>query len=253
MKHLCLKLNLGILESRSSAEVRPSSSQGLSVLWRCLLATAFLSASVQAMAVDLLNGEEINELCAGCHGEFAQGGKQGVYPRLAGMPAPFIARQLYLFRDRKRPNMAMLEYVDHRQMPDEDIEDVSAYLATIELSTYLPPVDETAPDFDALARLLAAKQVMQIPPAPGDADNGRKLYRRECGSCHGKEGWGDEKEAVPMLTGQYTSYLWRQIDKYRKGLRIHDPDDPEDRLLLEFTDDELRDIFAYLSLADDPS
>lgn len=215
-------------------------------------AASLLFGLTPAHALDLRNGRDINEVCAGCHGEFGQGGKQGEYPRLAGMPAAFIARQLHLFRERRRPNMAMLEYVDHRQMPDEDIEDVSAYLASIELPTRLPPVDENAPDFDALARLLAAERVMQIPVAPGDAESGRKSYRRECASCHGRTGWGDEKTAVPMLTGQYTSYMWRQIDKYRKGLRIHDPDDPQDRLLLEFSDDELRDIFAYLSLADDP-
>ncbi len=256
MKHLLFKFkfNIDILKPRRSTGLglRPAPPRGYAMPWRYFTIAVLLSVQCPTSALDMLNGEEINELCAGCHGEFAQGGKQGVYPRLAGMPAAFIARQLYLFRDRKRPNMAMLEYVDHRQMPDEDIEDVSAYLATIVLPTYLPPVDENAPGFDALARLLAARRVMQIPIAPGDADNGRKLYRRECGSCHGRQGWGDEKESVPMLTGQYTSYLWRQIDKYRKGLRIHDPEDPEDRLLQEFTDMDLRDILAHLSLADDP-
>ncbi len=217
-----------------------------------LLAFLLLLISGTAAAVDLYNGEEINELCAGCHGEFGQGGKEGVYPRLAGMPAAFIARQLYLFRDRRRPNIAMLEYVDHRQMPDEDIEDVSAFLAAIELPISLPPMDEDDPNFDAYARLKAAERVMQIPPAPGDAEQGRRLYKRECGSCHGREGQGDDKDAVPMLAGQYINYLWRQIDKYREGLRIHDPDEPEDRLLLEYSDEDLKDIFAYLSRADDP-
>jgi cytochrome c553 len=220
-----------------------------------LIAALLLSPAMAATAaaVDLRNGEDINETCAGCHGEFGQGGKEGEYPRLAGLPAAFIARQLHLFRERKRPNLAMLEYVDHRQMPDADIEDVAAYLAAIELPTQLPPLDHAAAGFDALARLEAAKKIMQIPPAPGDAANGARLYRRECGSCHGRDGQGDEKEAVPMLAGQYTGYLWRQVDKYRKGQRIHDPSDPEDRLLKAFTDDQLRDIFAHLSLLDDPS
>ena len=62
---------------------------------------------------------------------------------------------------------------------------------------------------------------------------------------------GDEKEAVPMLAGQYTRYLWRQVDKYLAGIRIHDPSAPEDRLLAEFDKQELRDIFAYLSVLDD--
>jgi cytochrome c553 len=199
----------------------------------------------------MANGEEINEVCAGCHGEFGQGGKEGEYPRLAGQPAAFIARQLELFRDRDRPNMAMIEYVDHRQMPDPDIADISAYLAAIELPSKLPPVDPDAPNFDAFERLLQAKRVIQIPRAEGDREAGRRLYRRECGPCHGREGWGDPDQAVPMLGGQYTSYLWRQVDKYAKGLRIHDPDAPDDRLLQEFSRAELRDIFAYLSTVDD--
>ncbi|MCB1858014.1 MAG: c-type cytochrome [Gammaproteobacteria bacterium] len=206
---------------------------------------------VDAHEFDPENGEEINEVCAGCHGEFGEGGKEGEYPRLAGMPAEFIARQLHLFRDRQRPNLAMVEYVDHRQMPDGDIQDIAAYLAGIELKTKLPPVDESAPDFDAYARLLASKKIMQIPRAEGSQAAGSKLYRKECASCHGKMGEGDKKKAVPLLAGQYTNYLWRQVEKYRNKIRIHDPDAPEDALLSEFTDEEIRDIFAYLSVLDD--
>jgi len=196
-------------------------------------------------------GREINEVCAGCHGEFGQGGKDGEYPRLAGLPAEFIAAQLLLFRDRSRKNMAMVEYIDNRQMPDEDIAHIAAYLASIELPSRLPPADESAPGFDALQRLMDAKQVMQIPLAPGDVQAGRRLYRRECASCHGGDGMGRDKGAVPMLAGQYTSYLWRQVAKYIDGQRIHDIDAPDDELLADFTDEELRDIFAYVSTLDD--
>ncbi len=210
-----------------------------------------LLAVLPAFALDLENGEEINEVCAGCHGEFGQGGKEGAYPRLAGLPAAFIARQLHLFRERKRPNLAMIEYIDERQMPDSDILDVSAYLAGVDIPSRLPPVDENAPDFDALARLRLARRIVQIPRAEGDIQAGRRLYVRECAACHGKQGEGDDGQAVPMLAGQYTNYLWRQVDKYVKGIRIHDPDAPEERLLKEFTEQQLTDIFAYLSVLDD--
>ena len=200
---------------------------------------------------DLDNGEEINEVCAGCHGEFAQGGKDGEYPRLAGQPAAFIAKQMHLFRNRARKNLAMVEYVDHRQMPDPDIIDISAFLAGVELPNRLPPANENDPNFNAYERLMATKRLMQIPLAEGDPDTGKKLYKRECASCHGGSGGGDEKDAVPMLAGQYTSYLWRQVDKYIGKLRIHDESEPEDDLLSDFSRKELRDIFAYLSTADD--
>jgi cytochrome c553 len=196
-------------------------------------------------------GEEINDVCAGCHGEFGEGGKEGEYPRIAGMPSAFIAKQLHLFRDRKRPNMAMVEFVDERQMPDDEIQHVSIFLSRIELKTKLPPVDETAEGFNAYERLLESSAIMQIPRAEGDIQKGEKLYKKECGSCHGSDGFGDQKKEVPMLAGQYTNYLWRQVEKLRNRVRIHDEDDPEGELLDAFSDEELRDIFAYLSTVDD--
>ena len=205
----------------------------------------------QAREPDMLNGEDINELCAGCHGVYGEGGKQGEYPRIAGQPYQFLVDQLVLFRERKRPNLAMVEYIDDRQMPEPDIQDISAYLAAIELPTRLTPIDENAADFDALARLEEAKRVLQIARADGDVEAGRKLYQRECASCHGRDGMGDEKDAVPMLAGQYTNYLERQVVKYIAGIRIHDPSAPEERLLADFKAQELKDIFAYVSTLDD--
>ncbi|MCU7808709.1 MAG: c-type cytochrome [Candidatus Thiodiazotropha sp. (ex Semelilucina semeliformis)] len=216
---------------------------------KTLLCVLFLPGL--SLAIDLENGEEINEVCAGCHGEYGQGGKEGEYPRLAGMPSAFLAKQLHLFRDRKRPNLAMVEYIDDRQMPDEDIQDISHFLEKIVLKTKLPPADESQAGFNAYERLLESKRLMQIPLAPGDVAQGKKQYRKECGSCHGRDGLGDMEKAVPMLAGQYTNYLWRQVKKYREHIRIHDEEAPEEELLKEFSDEELTDIFAYLSTVDD--
>ena len=210
-----------------------------------------LIQSLPAREYDPDNGEEINEVCAGCHGEYGQGGNEGEYPRLAGQPAQFLVKQMHLFRDRKRPNMAMIEYVDDRQTPEEDIQDISRILAETKLKTKLDPVDETAPDFDAYARLLESKKLMQVPLAPGDVERGRKLYAEECASCHGKEGWGSHKKETPMLAGQYTNYLWRQVKKLRKRLRIHEEDEPDQELLDDVKDSDLKDIFAFLSTMDD--
>jgi cytochrome c553 len=201
---------------------------------------------------DLDNAVDINEVCAGCHGEYGQGGKDGEYPRLAGLPAAFIARQLELFRSRDRENLAMVEHTDHRQMPDLDIRDISAFLAATELPSQLPPVDETAADFNAYERLMATKRVVQIPRADGDPVAGERLYAKECASCHGRDARGRERDAVPMLAGQYTGYLQRQVDKYIDKRRVHDPSDPDaEELLAAFTAEELNDIFAYISILDD--
>ncbi len=219
--------------------------------YACLAFSAlYFFPAVLCAAADLENGEEINQICATCHGEFAQGGKQGEYPRLAGQPAGFIESQLKLFRARARTNMPMLPHTEQRELPDNDITDVSAFIAQIQLPSQLPPIQEN--NFDALKRLKDAKKVLNIPRTEGNAEHGETLYRKECQSCHGQRGAGKADKAVPMLAGQYTDYLWRQVDKYLHKQRIHDPDAPnEAELLAAFSKQELQDIFAYLSVCDD--
>ena len=217
---------------------RPSTLFLASLLW-----------AVQTQAFDPENAEEIHEVCATCHGEYSQGGKQGVYPRLAGLPAEYIERQLILFRTRKRPNMPMVEHTDERELPDSDIADIATYIARIELPKKLPPIDEE--NFDPYQRLLLAERTFNVARAPGDPGQGEKIYNKECRSCHGDEGWGRPDKGAPFIAGQYTEYLWHQVELLLERKRIHDPEEPDEELLADFSEEELRDIFAYLSIVDD--
>ena len=200
---------------------------------------------------DKVIGDEINQVCAGCHGEFGMGGKEGKYPRLAGLPIKYLIKEIVGFRERKRPNISMVEHVEERQLPNNELIDIAIYLNKIKLANRLSKIDETAPDFDAYARLQEAKRTLQIGRAKGDIKAGEKLYKKECKSCHGKQGEGDQKDATPMLAGQYLEYLWRQVDFYIKGKRLHDEDDPEEEFLKSFSKEQMRDIFAYISTLDD--
>ena len=221
----------------------------------CLLFTlsSTLSATAKEHDYDKYNGDDINQVCAGCHGEYGMGGKEGKYPRLAGMPVSYIFKEMIAFRDRTRPNMPMVEHVDNRQMPDGDVMDVSIFLSNIKLSSRMSEVDENASGFDAYARLLEAKQTIQIPKAKGDIKAGEKLYKKECKSCHGKDGMGsiDDEEITPQLAGQYTQYLTRQIRLYTELKRSHDKEDPQEEFFKSFSAEQMRDILAYASVLDD--
>ena len=203
----------------------------------------FLLAAVQlAGAQNLERGKDINATCAGCHGEFGQGGKKGEYPRIAGQRAAHIADQLKAFRNRTRLNLPMFPYTQEREMSDQDVEDVSAYLASVELPTQWP---EFKPDDDALTRLTAMEKVMIIPRAPGDLDNGKKIYSKECFACHGKDGMGRGK--FPRLVGQYSNYLMKQMTSFVKGERSHDEVEMVG-ILNQLKAQDLQDILAYLTL-----
>ena len=205
-------------------------------------------ARAEAPVIDLELGEEINETCAGCHGEYGQGSIDGEYPRLAGLAAEYIARQLRLFKQRQRLNIPMLPYTNERELPEEDLISIAAYLASIQLPTKLPPINEA--EFDALARLQASKKVVNIATYPGDVESGRTFYKKECASCHGRDGYGDDKNYVPQLAGQYSRYLLKQVENIRAAERFHDEAD-DAGIFREYTDDEIAAMLAYLATLDD--
>lgn len=199
-----------------------------------------------APAADEDKGKEINGVCAACHGDFGQGGKRGEYPRIAGQRAAYLKDQLKSFRARKRINIPMYPYTQERELPDEDIEAVSEYLAAIRLPTKWPEFKDTD---DALTRLEATEKVMIIPRAEGNIENGKAIYQKECFSCHGRDGRGRGK--FPMLIGQYTNYLKKQADAYVKGERPHD-EEGTTGILNKLSEKDIQDILAYLTTIQDP-
>ena len=52
------------------------------------------------------------------------------------------------------------------------------------------------------------------------------------------------------MTGQYTQYLLKQINAYKSKARHHDYD-PEDDTFTNYTEEQIQDLLAYLSVADD--
>ena len=198
--------------------------------------------------IDIDYGEEINETCAGCHGEYGEGSLDGEYPRLAGLDARYLARQLRYFKNRKRVNIPMIPYATERELPEEDVLSVAAYLASIKLPNKLPPIDESG--FDAYKRLQASKLVLNIARYPGDVVAGQQVYSKECAGCHGNEAEGNDRQLIPPLAGQHSLYVLRQVNRFQKGERIHDS--PRDEAIFQaFSDTEIGDILAWLSTLDD--
>ncbi|MCW8932263.1 MAG: cytochrome c [Gammaproteobacteria bacterium] len=214
-------------------------------LFFLLTSLSFISAYAEEAEIDLDLGEEINQVCAGCHGEFGEGGKNGEYPRLAGLPAAYLSAQIKLFKEEKRKNMPMRPYANERELPDEDIPSVSAFLSQIKLTSQMPEFDETVTAYE---KLLIAKKVFNIPKLEGDLELGEELYVDDCQLCHGEKGMGKEDSDTPALTGQYTQYMTKQIHQFANGERWHEY---AEELFSEMEPEELQAIMAYLSIMDD--
>jgi cytochrome c553 len=195
-----------------------------------------------ALAEDFEKAREIYGPCAGCHGEFGAGGKKGEYPRISGQLTKYIEQQLKAFQKRVRVNIPMVPYTEERELSDADMKEVAAYLAQIELPTRQPVFKESD---GALARLLAMEKVMIVPRAEGDVENGKLVYQKNCAVCHAKTGKG--RGMFPMLVGQYTSYLKKQVDAYLKAERPHDEDNAKIGVLYTLRAVDIQDAMAYLT------
>lgn len=210
-----------------------------------LLILSFIAPPAQAQQTkyDPDNAKDVMRVCAACHGEFGEGGGGGVYPRLSGLPEKYLALQIRKFKDRSRENIPMIPYATERELPENEVRNISIYLAEIKLQNRMPVLD---PKMDAFERLMIAKKILQVPRAAGDTDKGGAIYQRECAACHGKngEGRGDK----PLLAGQHTKYLVEQIGRYQRKEREH-PD--ADELFQPLSENDWQNIFAYLSILDD--
>jgi cytochrome c-type protein NapC len=210
---------------------------------------AWQPAQASRPAFDAELAEEINMTCAPCHGRQGQGTADGVYPRLAGLDPDYLTRQLQHFKAKTRINIPMLPYATERELPQHDVDTIVAYLTAIELPRKLGAADDTQ-GFDALSRLNASKAVLNVPLHTGDVERGRRLYAKECASCHGRDGYGDRVRTIPQLAGQHSAYLQRQIAEFAAGTRIHD--DPADAAIFKaYGLADIDNLLAYLSTLDD--
>jgi cytochrome c553 len=136
---------------------------------------------------DLEHGAELFTQCVACHGGEGQGLPDGSTPRIAGQHFHVIVKQLVDFRYGKRWDFRMEQRANRHLGAFQDIADVASYVSQLPRKS-----DASASSSDTLAQ-------------------GANIYSANCVSCHGKQGEGDDDEAVPMLAGQHPAYLLRQM------------------------------------------
>jgi cytochrome c553 len=162
---------------------------------KCSAALVALCLSMPALAADLANGEKINRSCALCHGAYGQGAPGKLSPRIAGLPKYYLIRAIEDYRDGKRSYPLMNKTSGLDQMTEADVEDIAAYLSSIDLSS------------DARFNI--------GPPDTGNLDAGKELFNDECKVCHARDGYGKERKEAPPLAGQHPAYLYTYMDLLR--------------------------------------
>jgi cytochrome c oxidase subunit 2 len=142
--------------------------------------------------------------CTVCHGVQMKGNPNIEAPRLSGMDAGYIERQLHAFKK------------GWRGTHENDI-------AGMEMR----PMAAILTDSEIAAAARYVHEVSSEPPLPsieGDASRGKLLYV-SCVACHGSNAEGVDALNGPALTGLNDWYLVTQLANFRAGTRGGHRDD----------------------------
>jgi len=173
-------------------------------------------------------------LCITCHGVEGRGNPRVDAPRIAGMEAWYVRRQLQAFRN------------GWRGTHDEDL--VGWEMQAMVRS--LTPADVAA----AAAWFAGLDAPRPEITVQGDPVRGRSLYA-PCAACHGSDARGDAELGAPALAGQSDWYLVGQLENFRAGRRGYHADDAPGRRMAASVGDlgderAMRDVVAYIASLD---
>lgn len=152
------------------------------------------SAASAPAASGAAYADQFRTVCAACHGPNGRSDMPGV-PVLAGQPSLYTITQLFLFREGRRNNEAMVAL--GKLMKDADLRGYSDYIGT------LPPVPAPAP---------------ATPPDAARMSKGKALAQEhKCVFCHGDDLAGGQQ--VPRIGGQKEDYVRMTLQGFKSGDR----------------------------------
>jgi len=169
--------------------------------------------------------------CTTCHGVQGEGSPDsGVFPRLAGKPAAYLAQQLQYFQDGLR-KYAPMEYTV-RQLSPEYMREIAAYFAAQNVPYHSAPVPAVSED-----TLRRGQQLVER----GDSTRGVP----SCVSCHGERLTGVEP-AIPGLAGLSYDYISAQIGSWRTHTRAAKSPDCMAVVATRLRDADITAVAAWL-------
>ena len=180
----------GLFRGRHRAGTRkPLNTLVITKIKTAAAVVSLLAFSALAQADgDVEAGRTIGSACLGCHGIEGYRNAYPSYrvPKLGGQKESYLVDALKGYRDGSRAHTTM--NAQAACMTDQQIEDVSAYFASL---------TNEITEAEAGISLEAAKA---------------------CVACHGQNGVG-LSPAWPTLTGQHEDYLVHALNQYRNGDR----------------------------------
>jgi cytochrome c553 len=145
--------------------------------------------------------------CIACHGVDGAGQAQAGNPRLAGLDADYLEKQLDDFASGTRGSVVMQPTAS--ALSSDERQALAAYYSKLPLPPALAKPATPIPSADSLGARLTTRGNWDRD-VPG------------CVQCHGPAGVGVGAH-FPPLTGQPAAYLAAQLRAWQQGTRHNDP------------------------------
>ena len=196
-------------------------------IWPCALLNSWAADTGESIVTQGIPGRVF--ACATCHGQHGEGGAEGAYPRLAGLPAGYIETQLKAFRNGGRASPLMAPMA--AGLSDADIDAVAAYLERQEPPFAPAPKAESTQLAHGQSLVTLGRWAQGVPA---------------CASCHGAALRG-VAPAIPSLAGQSSLYLAAQLQAYQNGQRAPGPLALMGRIARAMSSQEIQDVALYIA------
>jgi len=197
-----------------------------------LLLGLFFSLPVFALDGDAVAGKAGSAICMACHqadgnGMNISGGES--WPRLAGLDAGYIYKQLTEFKVGKRVNASMAPFA--QMLSDQQMKDLAVYYSQ------LPAGAGAGGEVDDKLLAYGEKLVTN-----GDWDR----YIVPCGTCHGPGNKG-AGASFPGIAGQHAGYIETQLLAWQEGKRDNDPQHLMLAIAERMNERDIKAVAAWLS------
>lgn len=176
--------------------------------------------------------------CTACHGEHGEGTPEsGFFPRLAGKPAGYLARQIRNFQDGLR-KYAPMEYTV-RGLSAEYMQEIAGYFAAQQVPYEHSPVPRITDEMLQRGQALATK-----------GDPARKVPA--CAACHGARLTGVEPD-IPGLVGLPYDYISAQLGSWRTHTRAMVAPDCMATIADRLSEADITAVSAWLATREVPA
>lgn len=186
--------------------------------------------------------------CQSCHGVAGEGLTAAGFPRLAGMGASYLQRQLEAFAEGTRSNAVMMPIA--KALSAADRKAVASHYASMPFggTTAMPPSPTSASQGASAPKVSVAATSASAPaPAVGAtlATRGRwSDTLPACEQCHGPDGGGVGAD-FPPLVGQSAAYLAAQLSAFKSKARPAGPMNLMGVVAQKLSDAEVRAVADY--------